>query len=176
MSEPVIRVRGEASAQCSPDLATLTVTLHRTGASAEVVRSDLATAAVEVSALLGPVRPALESSSTGGLHVAPVHDGATGARVTGYRGSYALTLVVGEVDALSPLVVAVASVPGVQVDGPWWSLRPGNPAYRQVRLDAITDARREPRTTRRPSGPPWWTCWRSPTRRLAVPSAPPARR
>jgi uncharacterized protein len=50
--------------------------------------------------------------------------------------------VVHDFEALSPLVFALAELPNSQIDGLWWSLRPDNPAYRTVRLEAIADARR----------------------------------
>jgi uncharacterized protein YggE len=43
---------------------------------------------------------------------------------------------------LSALIFALTPLPNSQIDGPWWSLRRDNAAFRNVRLDAITDARR----------------------------------
>src|SRR5215217_7041454 len=40
------------------------------------------------------------------------------------------------------LIFALTPLPNSQIDGPWWSLRRDNAAFRNVRLDAITDARR----------------------------------
>jgi uncharacterized protein YggE len=49
--------------------------------------------------------------------------------------------VITEFTALSPIVFDLAAIAGSQVDGPSWSLRRDNPMYRQVRLDAIEEAR-----------------------------------
>ena len=50
--------------------------------------------------------------------------------------------MVADLESLSPLVLALTALPNSQVDGPWWSLQPDNPMYREVRLAAIADARR----------------------------------
>ena len=142
MAEPVVTVRGEASLECPPDLGTVTVTVQRSGATAELVRGELALAAGDLARQLQPFAGGLESSSSGGVHVGPVFSSPDGLRLTGYRGSSAATLVVADFDVLSPLVAALMVVPQVQVDGPWWSLRPQHPLQQQARLDAIADARR----------------------------------
>lgn len=141
MAEPLVTVRGEASLQGPPDLATLAVTVHRSGSSAEKVRAELAHASAQVAAVVEPHREALESSSTSGLHVAPVLPRGE-IRRTSYRGSWLVSLVVRDFAALSPLVTALSTQTGMQIDGPWWSLAPDNPMPRQARLAAIDDARR----------------------------------
>lgn len=141
MAEPVVTVRGEASLECPPDLATLSVTVQQRAATAEQVRGLLAEAAAELGTRIDAFRSRLESSSSDGLHVGPVFGSRDKARVTGYRGSYATTLVLADLDALPSLVGALTTVEQVQVDGPWWSLRPQHPLQRQARLAAIADAR-----------------------------------
>lgn len=141
MAGPVLVVRGEAALEGPSDLATLSVAVHRAGSSAEKVRAELATASAALAAAVEPYRAALVSSGTSGLHVGPVlPHGET--RRTSYRGSYGVSLVVRDLDALSPLVTAVTEQAGAQVDGPWWSLGPRSPLPRQARLAAVADARR----------------------------------
>jgi uncharacterized protein YggE len=85
---------------------------------------------------------AIERSSTSGLHVAPIFSRRGGTKITGYRGSFSTQIVVHDFDMLSALIFALTPLPNSQIDGPWWSLRRDNAAFRKVRLDAITDARR----------------------------------
>lgn len=140
MSQPVATVRGEATLQGPPDLAGLSVTVHRSGDSAATVRRALAAASAAVGAAVDPHRSALESSSSSTVHVAPVF-ARQGRRVTGYRGTWSTQLSVVDFDALGPLVLALSDLDQVQVDGPWWSLRPQNPLQREARLAALADAR-----------------------------------
>ncbi|GAA1834955.1 SIMPL domain-containing protein [Microlunatus capsulatus] len=140
MSQPVATVRGEATLEGPPDLAGLSVTVHRSGDSAAVVRRALATASAEVGAAVDPHRAGLDGTTSSSVHVAPVF-ARQGRRVTGYRGSWSTQLSVADFDVLGPLVLALSAVDQVQVDGPWWSLRPQNPLQRQARLAALADAR-----------------------------------
>jgi uncharacterized protein YggE len=140
MSRPVATVRGEATLQGPPDLAGLSVTVHRSGESAATVRRALAAASAEVGAAIDPHRTALEPGSAS-VHVAPVF-ARQGRRVTGYRGTWSTALAVADFDVLGGLVLALSALDQVQVDGPWWSLRPQNPLQREARLAALDDARR----------------------------------
>ncbi|SDR85340.1 hypothetical protein SAMN04488543_0621 [Friedmanniella luteola] len=141
MSQPVATVRGEATLQGPPDLAGLSVTVHRAGDSAATVRRALAAASADVGAAVDPQRTAIESGPGASVHVAPVF-ARQGRRVTGYRGSWSTQLSVTDFDVLGPLVSALSGLDQVQVDGPWWSLRPQNPLQREARLAALDDARR----------------------------------
>jgi uncharacterized protein YggE len=142
MTAPIVTVRGEAQIEVRPDLATLSVTVHSAGDSAERVRAELADASGRIGGLLEQYVAAIEQSSTSGLHIAPVFNRRTGTRITGYRGTFSTQIVVRDLDSLSPIVFALAPLPNSQIDGPWWSLRPDNAAYRDVRLSAIGEARR----------------------------------
>jgi hypothetical protein len=142
MTTPIVTVRGEAQLEVPPDLATLAFTVHSTGDTVETPRSELAKASTQVRDLLAEHATAIERSSTSGLHVAPIFSRRGGAKITGYRGSFSTQIVVHDFDALSALVFALTPLPNSQIDGPWWSLRRDNAAFRTVRLNAIADARR----------------------------------
>ena len=135
-STPVVTVRGEAQLEGSPDLATLALTLHASGDSAERVRSQLAEGSVVVSQLLQQFDAAIERSSTSGVQVAPVFNRRTSTKIIGYQGTFSTQIVVSDFESLSPLVLALTALSNSQVDGPWWSLRPDNPMYREARLAA----------------------------------------
>jgi uncharacterized protein len=138
---PIVTVRGEARLEGPPDLATLSVTLHASGDTAAAVRTRLANGSSQIAQLVQTYDAALESSSTSGLHVAPVFGRRTPARISGYAGTFTAQLVLHDFDALSPVVLAATKLPDSQLDGPWWSLRADNPLHRQVRIAAIADAR-----------------------------------
>ena len=139
---PLVTVRGEAQLEAPPDLATLALTLHASGDSAERTRSQLAEGSAAVTQLLQRFEAALERSSTSGLHVSPVFNRRSPAKITGYQGTFTTQIVVADFDSLSPLVLALTALPNSQIDGPWWSLRPDNQMFRDARLAAIADARR----------------------------------
>jgi uncharacterized protein len=142
VTAPIVTVRGQAQLEVPPDLATLSVTVHSAGDSADRVRSELAEASNRIGGLLEQHAAAIEQSSTTGLHLAPIFSRRGGTKITGYRGSFSSQILVNDFEALSPIVFALAPLPNSQVDGPWWSLRPDNAAHRDVRLRAIADARR----------------------------------
>jgi uncharacterized protein YggE len=141
MTTPVVTVRGEAELACAPDLATISATSHATGSDPDRVRRELVDASTAVRALIETHRQALERHSTSGLHVGPIFSGRGARRISGYRGSLTTELVVADFAALPQILAAVTALDGAQVDGPWWSLRPTNPVYRQVRIAAIGEAR-----------------------------------
>jgi uncharacterized protein YggE len=141
MTAPIVTVRGGAQLEGPPDLATLSVTLHASGDSAEGIRSQLAVGSQAVASLLDQFAAALERTSTSGLHVSPVVNHKNPTKITGYTGTFSTTLVVADFEALS-LIMALSALPTSEVDGPWWSLRRDNPMFREVRLAAIADARR----------------------------------
>jgi uncharacterized protein YggE len=147
MTEPIgsaalVTVRGEAQLEGPPDLATIMLTLHASGDSAERTRAQLAKGSAAVAELLERFEAAVERSSTSGVHVYPIFNRRTPTKITGYQGTFATEVVVADFEALSPLLLAFTELPNSQVDGPWWSLRPDNPMYREARLAAIADARR----------------------------------
>jgi uncharacterized protein YggE len=147
MSEPIgraplVTVRGEAQLEGPPDLATVIVTLHASGDTPERVRTQLAEGSATITQQLQRFDAALERYSTSRVHVYPIFNRRTATKITGYKGTFSTEVIVADLESLSPLVLALTELPNSQVDGPWWSLRPDNPMYREARLAAIGDARR----------------------------------
>ena len=142
VTAPVVTVRGEAQLEGPPDLATLTLTLHAAGDSLEQTRSELMNGSTAVSQLLQRFEAAIERSSTSGLHVSPVFNRRTPPKITGYQGTFTTQIVVADLESLSSIVLELTALPNSQIDGPWWSLRPDNPMFREARIAAIADARR----------------------------------
>ena len=141
MTTPVVTVRGEAELNCAPDLATLTVTIHAAGADADRVRRDLAEASNRLRTIVEEHRAVLERHATSGLHVGPVFSGRGARKISGYRGGLTSELVVADFASLPGLIATISALDGAQIDGPWWSLRPGNSIHRQARVAAIDEAR-----------------------------------
>ena len=139
---PLATVRGEAQLEGPPDLATITLTLHASADTPERTRAQLAKGSAAVADLLQRFEAALERSSTSGVRVFAIFNRRTPAKITGYQGTFATEVVVEDFESLSPLLLAFTELPNSQIDGPWWSLRPDNPMYREARLAAIADARR----------------------------------
>jgi uncharacterized protein YggE len=160
---PLVTVRGEAQLEGPPDLATVMLTLHASADSPERTRAQLAEGSAEIAQLLQRFQAALERSSTSGVHVFPIFNRRTPGKITSYQGTFSTHIVVADLEALSPLVLALTEMPNSQVDGPWWSLRPDNAMYREARLAAIADARRRADDYAAASARRWRTWWRSPT-------------
>ncbi|HET9648124.1 MAG TPA: SIMPL domain-containing protein [Microlunatus sp.] len=142
MNAPIVTVRGEATREVDPDLATLTATVHASGPSSEAVNGRLARGSATLAEVAARFDDALERSGGSRMTVHPVFDRRHATKITGYRGSFSNQLVVRDFAVLSDLVLALGAVSDAQVFGPWWSLRPENEAYREVRIEAIADARR----------------------------------
>jgi uncharacterized protein YggE len=137
-STPTVTVRGEGQAEGPPELATVSAVLHASGrTSAEVTRA-LADLAHQVEAALPDL--SFDSVRTEPFSVSPVFDRRSGVKITGYTGRYSTRLTLADFFGLSDLVVALAGLPGAQVDGPWWSLRRESALHREARVDAVRAA------------------------------------
>ncbi|SBT47240.1 SIMPL domain-containing protein [Micromonospora auratinigra] len=136
---PVVAVRGEAYREVAPELARFTVTASARDRDRESTLSRLAERAAAVRVLLDAAEPAVERRETGQLRVWP-ETKRSGERVVAYHGSVGTTVTVSDFTALGELMLRLADQDQVEVAGPWWSLRPDSPAYREARHAAIADA------------------------------------
>jgi uncharacterized protein len=142
VNQPIVTVRGEATREVEPELATLSASVSASGASAEQVTADLAAGSEQLAAVVERFAVAVERSTSSGLYVHPVTDRRNATKITGYRGTNTCQIMVHDFALLSDLVLALSAVPRAELSGPWWSLRPDAAAYRDVRLDAIAEGRR----------------------------------
>ena len=85
---PLVTVRGDAQLEGPPDLATLALTLHASGDTAERTRASSPRVRCTVTELLQGIEAAIERSSTSGVHVAPVFNRRTPAKIIGYQGTF----------------------------------------------------------------------------------------
>ncbi|MFD0786936.1 SIMPL domain-containing protein, partial [Micromonospora azadirachtae] len=135
---PVVTVRGEAYREVAPELAAFTVTVTARDRDRETTLTRLAERAATVRVLLDGEGPAIDRRETGDLRVRPETRRAT-ERVVAWHGSVTTTVTVTDFTALGELMLRLTEQDQVEVAGPWWSLRPDSPAYRQVRHAAIAD-------------------------------------
>ncbi|MFG3576534.1 SIMPL domain-containing protein [Micromonospora chersina] len=136
---PVVAVRGEAYREVAPELARFTVTATARDRDRETTLTRLAERTAAVRVLLDAAEPAVERRETGQLRVWP-ETRRSGERVVAYHGSVTTTVSVVDFTALGELMLRLADQEQVEVAGPWWSLRPDSPAYREARHAAIADA------------------------------------
>ncbi|MEU3453189.1 SIMPL domain-containing protein [Micromonospora sp. NPDC006766] len=136
---PVVAVRGEAYREVAPELARFAVTASARDRDRETTLTRLAERAAAVRVLLDSAGPAVERRETGQLRVWP-ETKRSGERVVAYHGSVTTTVTVADFTALGELMLRLADQDQVEVAGPWWSLRPDSPAYREARHAAIADA------------------------------------
>ena len=57
-----------------------------------------------------------------------------------YNGRVRLTVVVRDFTALGEMTTRLADLELTSVEGPWWALRPGSPAHREARQQAVREA------------------------------------
>ncbi|MBY8874410.1 SIMPL domain-containing protein [Micromonospora sp. PLK6-60] len=136
---PVVAVRGEAYREVPPELARFTVTATARDRDREATLARLAERAAAVRVLLDSYEAVVAHRETGDLRVRPERR-RSGERVVAYHGSVATTVTVTDFTDLGELMLRLADQDQVEIAGPWWSLRPDSPAYREARRAAIADA------------------------------------
>ncbi|MEU6203686.1 SIMPL domain-containing protein [Micromonospora musae] len=136
---PVVTVRGEAYREVPPELARFAVTVTARDRDREATLTRLAERAAAVRVRLDGEGAAIDRRETGELRVRPETRRGT-ERVVAWHGSVTTTVTVSDFTALGELMLRVAELDQVEIAGPWWSLRPDSPTYREVRHAAIADA------------------------------------
>ncbi|WP_433529807.1 SIMPL domain-containing protein [Micromonospora sp. CA-263727] len=136
---PVVTVRGEAYREVAPEVARFTVTALARDRDREATLTRLAERAAAVRVLLDSAEPTVDRRETGELRVRP-ETRRSGERVVAWHGSVVTTVTVSDFTALGELMLRLADQDQVEVAGPWWSLRPDSPTYREARHAAIADA------------------------------------
>ncbi|GGM31994.1 hypothetical protein GCM10012279_58600 [Micromonospora yangpuensis] len=133
----MVAVRGEAYREVAPELARFRVTASARDRDRETTLTRLAERAAAVRALLDSAD--VDRRETGEVQVYPLTK-RSGERVVAYQGRVTTTVTVTDFTALGELMLRLADQDQIEVAGPWWSLRPDSPVYRQARHAAITDA------------------------------------
>lgn len=136
---PSVAVRGEATREVEPELATLTVTVQARGKDRQETLTRLTERNEALRQLLDGYADAIEKRETSGVYVHPEVKGSR-ERVSSYTGTVSTTVTFHDFSQLGDTVLTLADQDQTTVYGPNWSLRPDSPAYREARRDAITDA------------------------------------
>lgn len=141
---PTVTVRGEALLVVAPEIAELGVTVRVRARDRETALERVRARQDEVTAAVRAAGDAVETAETTRVAVYPGSrgDGGPGDPVA----SQHTRIVVGRLDAVGDLLVALGRLDDVEVSGPSWGLRSDSPAYEQARLAAVTDAVRRART------------------------------
>jgi uncharacterized protein len=142
--QPVISVRGEAHMDAEPEIATLSVSVQARDPDRRTVLDRLASRNTQVLDLIKGYGEAVEKLESGPAGVYPDirYKERTERAKGGYRGRASARVVIRDFTVLGELVTRLADGELVTVAGPWWSLRPDSPVYRQARIAAAQDATR----------------------------------
>jgi uncharacterized protein len=140
--QPVISVRGEASLEAEPEIATVSVTIQARDRDRRTVLDRLASRNEQVINLIKSYGEAVEKLESGPATVRPdLKDKKAGERVARYLGQASVRITMRDFTVLGELVTSVSEEDLVTVAGPWWALRPDSPVYRDARLAAAGDAK-----------------------------------
>lgn len=138
---PHIAVRGEAHLEVDPEIARIGITVTARGKDRRSTLDDLTRRNARVIDLVKSYGQAVERLETGAFSITPELDRhGRGERVRTHRGTVHLTAELTDFTALGELTTRLADLELTRVDGPWWALRPGSPAHRQARQQAVREA------------------------------------
>jgi uncharacterized protein len=138
MSSPQVVVRGEAMLVVEPELADVDVTVRVRARDRQTALERCSARQDEVSLVVAAAGDAVEVIETTGVSV---HLEVRDRRAPGEPvASLHTRLVLGRLDAVGELVVALGRLDDVDISGPVWRLRPESGAFEQARLAAVQDA------------------------------------
>lgn len=141
MDDPVVSVRGEAVLEVEPEIAQVTVAVGARDKHRDDTLRRLDERSAAVLALVESFGSAVEQVQTDRVRIGPeFKDGKPGERIQGYSAGIRHTLTVVDFTALGDLVIQLADREMVDVDGPWWRLRPASDRHREARMVAARDA------------------------------------
>lgn len=139
MQPPIVAVRGEVQREVPPEIARFGVEVAARDPDRQAALTRLTKRVEALRALLDEHSAAIERRETGGVYVRP-ETKRRGERVTAYSATVSTTITVTDLTVVGDLMLRLADQDQTTVYGPWWSLRPDSPAYRQARRDAVADA------------------------------------
>jgi uncharacterized protein YggE len=141
--QPVVSVRGEARMEAEPEIAAISVTVQARDRDRRAVLDRLAARNTQVLDLIRGYGEAVEKLESGPAGVYPdLKPKERAERVSRYLGQASVRVVIRDFTVLGELMTRLADGELVTVAGPWWSLRPDSPVYRQARIEAARDATR----------------------------------
>jgi uncharacterized protein YggE len=138
MSSPQVVVRGEAMLVVEPEIADVDVTVRVRARDRQTALERCSARQDEVSLVVAAAGEAVEVIETAGVSV---HLEVRDRRAPGEPvASLHTRLVLGQLDAVGELVVALGRLDDVEISGPVWRLRPESGAFEQARLAAVQEA------------------------------------
>jgi uncharacterized protein len=141
--QPVISVRGEAWLEADPEIAVVNVMVQARDRDRRAVLDRLTSRNRQVLDLVREYGEAVEKVESGPASAYPeLKQKGDRERVAGYAGQASARVTVRDLTVLGELVARLAELELVTVAGPWWSLRPDSPVYREARVAAARDATR----------------------------------
>lgn len=139
----VISVRGEAHMEAEPEIAVISVAVQARDRDRRTVLDRLADRNKQVLGLIKGYGEAVEKLESGPASVYPdIKHKERGEHVARYLGQASARVTICDFTVLGELMARLADAELVTVAGPWWSLRPDSPVYRQARIAAARDATR----------------------------------
>ncbi len=140
---PVISVRGEAYLEADPEIAVINVQVQARDRDRRTVLDRLVSRNQQVLDLVREYGDAVEKVESGPASAHPeFKPKGDRERVAGYYGQASARVTVRDLSVLGELVARLAELELVTLAGPWWSLRPDSPVYREARVAAARDATR----------------------------------
>jgi uncharacterized protein YggE len=136
---PTVAVRGESAREVDPEIAEFSVTVQARDADRAVTLTRLSERVASLRAVLDQYAAAIETQETSRMSVYAETKGSR-ERVTAYVGNATTMVTVTDLDVVGEIMLRVADQDQVTVSGPYWSVRPGSPVYREARHAAIADA------------------------------------
>jgi uncharacterized protein len=143
---PVLAVKGEAVVEVAPEIARIEVSVAAVDSHQAKTLQMLNERAAAVDKVLASFSDVIEKTETSGFRVSPQLSRRIGrGQASSYHGAVYHVVTVAGFDRLGELMARLAEQDQIEVGGPWWELRPGSPAYGQVRVMAVRDAVRRAR-------------------------------
>ena len=137
-----VTVRGTATAGATPDEATVVVELAELRSTAEEAYTRVAERSAALRALFDElgIEPARRSS--GGVSVGEHVEYVEGRQQhRGYRASARTSLRLHDADLVARVLREAVARADARVEGPWWIVRPDNPAHLEAARAAAAAAR-----------------------------------
>jgi uncharacterized protein YggE len=135
----MVSVRGEDSREVDPELAQFNVTVSARDKDRATTLARLSARVAAVREVLDGYSAAISKRETSRMAVHAETKGS-GEKISAYAGNATTSVTVTDLDVVGEMMLRIADGDQVTVDGPFWSVRPGSPVFREARHGAIADA------------------------------------
>ncbi len=137
-----LTVVGRAQVSTPPDEGSLALTVESVRPAASEALAEVGERARTLLALLDELGIGPAARTTTGVSVSEAGEHRDGIwQHRGYRASERLTVTTGDAATVGRLLGEAVEQAGARVEGPWWTVSPGNPARADALRAAAGDAR-----------------------------------